>query len=239
MKDFKKLDVPRYRQPKDECEPTCLKMVTDFLDKDRKFDLKGIIKDTQSELKYMDWDYKIGIAALKRGFNARIITFSNDLFDPTWAKLSKKKIIEKLKKRLKFVLKYDKRDMHEGYIWWWYESSLKAAIEFLEKGGEVELKPISKELIKNYIKKNIPVITPLNGSIFYNRKRVYRGRYNDIKGEYFGHCVVTSGFKNNKFIITDPGNLSDKTRGIVEVDSNVLISIIISQADQTIVIERK
>lgn len=239
MKDYKKLDVPRYRQPKDECEPTCLKMVLESLDKKRKFDLKKIIKDTESELKYMDWDYKIGTAALKRGFKAKIITFSNDLFDPTWAKLSKKKIIEKLKKRLKFVLKYDKRDINEGYIWWWYESSLKAAIDFLEKGGEVKLKPISKELIKNYIKKNIPVITPLNGSVFYNHKRVYRGRYNDIKGEYFGHCVVISGFKNNKFIITDPEKISNKTKGIIEIDSNTLTNAIIGHTCQIIAIERR
>lgn len=239
MKNYKKLDVLRYRQPEYECEPTCLKMTMEFLDKNRKFDLKEIIRDTKSELKYMDWDFKIGIAALKRDFKAKIITFSNDLFDPTWAKLSKNKIIEKLKKRLNFVLKYDKRDVREGYIWWWYESSLKAAIGFLEKGGEVDLKPISKELIISYIKKNIPVITPLNGSIFYNRKRVYRGRYDDIRGEYFGHCVVTIGFRNDKFIIIDPGSLSNKTKGIIEIDSDILISIIISQADQIIIIERK
>lgn len=237
--NYKKLDIPRYMQPKDECEPTCLKMVMEFLDRSRKFDLKEIINDTQSKLKYIDWDYKIGTAALKRGFNAKIITFSNDLFDPTWTKLSKKKIIEKLKKRLKFVLNYNKKDINEGYIWWWYESSLKAAIEFLEIGGEIELKPISKELIKNYIKKNIPVITPLNGSIFYNRKRVYRGRYDDIRGEYFGHCVVTTGFRNDNFIITNPGSLSNKTKGIVEIDSDVLISAIISHADQIIIIERE
>lgn len=239
MKDYKRLDVPRYRQPEYECEPTCLKMVMEFLDKKIKFDLKEIIRDTQSELKYKDWDYKIGIAALKRGFNAKIITFSNDLFDPTWAKLSKKKIIEKLKKRLKFVLKYNKRDINEGYIWWWYESSLKTVIEFLEKSGEVELKPISKELIKGYIKKNIPVIAPLNGSIIYNRKRVYHDKYDDIRGEYFGHCVVISGFRNNKFILTDSEKLSNRTKGIMEISSDVLMNAILGHTDQIIIIERK
>jgi len=230
------IKLRRVVQPYMECGPAALKMVMEYLT-GKHYNLNQIIKETKSEEKYVDWDFKLGIAAIRRGFRVTIFTMSTDFFDPSWYKLSKSALIRKLKKRLKFILHYNKRNIRDGYIWWWYESSHKAIISFLEHGGKIVFKPISKELIISYLSKRIPVICSVNGSIFYSKRRVYRGKYDDIRGEYFGHIVVVTGYKNGKFIITDTEKISNKTGGIIEIDADLLINCILTSTGNLIVLE--
>lgn len=232
-----KINLRRIVQPNMECGPAALKMVMEYLS-GKEHNLKDIIKDTASDQKYVDWDFKLGKAAIIRDFRVTIYTMSTDFFDPTWYKLSKKSLIEKLRKRLKFVMKYDKRDINEGYIWWWYESSLKAIIEFLKAGGKIRFKPITKELIISYLSRDIPAICPINGSIFYGKRRVYRKKYDDIRGEYFGHVVVITGYDDHNFIVTDTEKISNKTNGIIKIDKDILINSIFLQSGNVIVVEQ-
>lgn len=230
------IKLNRLVQPRLECGPTALKMVMEYLS-GKDYDLDEIIKDADSIQKYVDWDFKLGTAAIKRGFKATIFTLSIDFFDPTWHGLSRSQLLRKLRQRLKFVMKYNKKDLHDGYIWWWYESSLKAIIKFLEKGGKIVFKPITKELIISYLSKGVPVICPVNGSLMYGRKRFYRKTFDDVKGKYFGHVITATGYENNRFTLTDTYEGS-KRNGLLKVDRDLLINSILLSTGDLIVIQK-
>ncbi len=232
-----KIKLKRIVQPHMECGPAALKIVMDYLGRDN-YNLRKIINDTRSEQKYVDWEFKLGTAAVARGFNATIFTLSTHFFDPAWYKLSKPALIRRLKKRLAFVTRYNARDVRDGYIFWCYKQSTKAIIDFLTKGGNIVFKPITKELISSYISRGIPVICPVNGSIFYGKRRVYRKKYDDIRGVAFGHFVTVIGHKKDRFIVMDNERMSNKTKGIIEVDQDMLINSILLFTGDIVVVER-
>ena len=222
------LRVRRFRQSHRECGPAALKQSMEFLRPGKIYDIKELISETKSELKYLDWNYKLGIAALKRGFGVTVYSASTDLYDPTWKGLSMKQLVKKLERRLYFIKHAKKKDIMAGYVWWWYRSSLEAAIEFLKAGGIVKIESITKELLIGLLKRGTPPITPVNGSLVYGMKRAYFRRYNDVKGEYFGHIFMVSGYDGKKFVITDPEKLSDRTKGIIKIDENLLLNSILT-----------
>ena len=232
------LNVPRYKQPPMECGPTCLKEVFDFYN--YKIDLKTIIKGTKSEKKYIDWDYKLGLFALKCGFKVDVYTLTTDIFDPTWYNFKKDVLLKQLKKRLNFVSKNNKKDVKDGYIWWWYKPALESIIKFIKAGGNIKFVPISKNLIIKLLKKGIPIIAPLNSTLIYKIRRVYRNNFDDIKGEYVGHFIVISGYdsRKDKFILVDSDRMADKRKGIIKVDADLLINSIIMHTGDLIVVKK-
>jgi len=128
-----KLDVPRFEQTKMMCSPYSFKQVFSYYNDE--VDINELKKESQSRIDAGTWFSLPVLFAKKRGY--RVDVYSNYLgvFDPTWSKLSKKEMAKKLMQRYQF-----KKKEKGQYI---------GLVEFLKKGGNLYLKPITKEVIKN------------------------------------------------------------------------------------------
>ncbi len=173
------------------CGPAVVQSVLEYFG--IKMSQKEIAKGCGTSKKYGTSLVGMAIFLKKLGLKPRLIIFDPEIIDPTWSKLSKKILAEKLSKRLKAV-KPKKRTRRV------YE----LLIEYLKNNGEVFLKIPGKELITEALRRNeIPIIAVCN-KIFYKTIRTYKNRPDDIKGGYGGHIVIVKGYKNGKFFVADP-----------------------------------
>nr|WP_207433212.1 peptidase-C39 like family protein [Sabulibacter ruber] len=143
----------------------------------------------------------LGCHALRRGYKARIYTYNLHVFDPTWFKMGREKMIQNLREQM--IYKSDAK-LHVA---------TNAYIEFLELGGEILHKDLTLSLLDQYFSKGIPLLTGLSATYLYNcaRERINdRGEsiYDDVRGEPLGHFVVLAGFDNEQekehVIVADP-----------------------------------
>ncbi len=158
---------------------------------------------------YGTWSPYIGIYAMKLGYNVEIFTYDVSLFDPTWFNLSNKSLIKKLKIAIKKIKDKDKKFGVRGYI------------DFLREGGKLTFKIPTKKILIKFLKKKIPPMAFVNSTAYYKRKRKdFKAGKRSEFGEVGGHCIVISGYKNGKFIVTDPNYFKG---GIYEVPEDKLI----------------
>ena len=89
-------------------------------------------------------------------------------------------------------------------------------MQYLEKGGEIRFKDLNGNLLRYYLKRDIPILTVLSATYLYRcaRERDLEDRmvYDDIAGEPTGHFVVLSGYKlNNRTVsVSDPYSSNPK-----------------------------
>ena len=144
----------------------------------------------------------LGKDALKRGFKAKIYVNNVSIFDPTWFDRvtgDRKKLIKKLKEQLKYKNTPDVLQESESYI------------DYLALGGDICFKTISVQLLKQYFRRNIPILTGLSATYLYRSSReLYtpdgKCSYDDIRGTPCGHFVVLCGYdkKNRLIVVADP-----------------------------------
>ena len=223
------LDISR--QPNDTtCGPTSLHAVYDY------FDVKLDLNEVINSIEYLEGGgtlaVMLGIDALKRGFEAEIITFNLKIFDPSWFQEDNINLIEKLKTQLK----YKKTPK--------FKQATNAYISFLEKGGKISYKTLNKELLNSFLIQDTPILTGLSATYLYNEKREYGEpvMYDDIKGQASGHFVVLSGinFENGTVRVADPlhGNPFESQLYSVNVDHlicAILLGIITYDANLLII----
>jgi hypothetical protein len=219
-------------QPDDvTCGPTCLQAIYQFYKDDCT--LKEVIKEVKQLKNGGTLAVMLGNHALKRGYKAVIYTYNLNLFDPSWFKLSRKKMIQNLKEQMEF-----KRKRRKLLV------ASKAYIQFLENGGEVKFAELDDKLIKGFLKKSTPILTGLSATYLYGTPREVPqfDIYDSIKGEPAGHFVVINGYDEEKSLayISDPINhnplgkgplysvsftrlINSITLGIVTYDANLLI----------------
>jgi hypothetical protein len=192
LKDILSLKI--VGQPTDTtCGPTCLHALyqyhTDSIPLDRVIEEVPML-ESGGTLGVM-----LGIHALKRGYKATIYTYNLEMFDPSWFKeginlLEKLQAQKKAKKKEKF------------------QNAAKAYIEFVQLGGRVKMTDLNAQLIRKYLKKNIPILTGLSATYLYNEMREIpeTNKPNDLLGRPSGHFVVLNGYnmENRKFAIADP-----------------------------------
>lgn len=189
-----KLNVPRFKQTKMMCGPYALKQIFAYYGDD--IDIKEIIKKTKARIDYGLWLSSIISLAKERNYKINFHTNSLKALDFSWERLSSKKIVQKLKRRLK-----SKKKQVVNY---------KGFIEYFSKGGKVDFRPITKELVKKYLDKKIPVLISVNSTYFYKRKRKYKDKFDDIKGSEVGHFLVIAGYDKNRFYVVDPNFTAPK-----------------------------
>ncbi|KAA3649703.1 MAG: peptidase-C39 like family protein [Bacteroidetes bacterium] len=186
-------------QPNDStCGPTCLQAVYNFYND--PIDLKEVIRQVHTLDNGGTLAVMLAINALKRNYKASIYTYNLEIFDPSWFPVKDNEvIINKLKEQLKI-----KRSLK-------FIRASKAYIKFLEMGGELKFKDLSRKLIERLFKENTPVLTGLSATYLYNcqREAVDENNmmyYSDTKGEPTGHFVILSGFDSNKgkVLVADP-----------------------------------
>ena len=219
-------------QPDDvTCGPTCLHALYNYYGD--KITLKNVVKEVKQLKDGGTLAVMLGNHALKRGYNAYIYTYNLNVFDPTWFKDSSKDIIKHLKQQMEF--KHKRRKL---------QVASRAYIKFLESGGELRYGELNETLIKDYLKKSVPILTGLSATYLYGSSREIPkfNVYDSIKGEPVGHFVVISGYdedencvyladpmepnpmgKGQVYAVSFPRLVNSIMLGIVTYDANLLV----------------
>ncbi|MDX5420711.1 MAG: peptidase-C39 like family protein [Hymenobacteraceae bacterium] len=192
------IPIKIHTQPDDStCGPTSLHAVYRYF-KD-PIPLGDVIKEVPSLDEGGTLEVLLACHALKRGYRARIYTYNLHIFDPTWFKLSNEEIVLKLEQQLK-VKKGAK-----------FHRATHAYMEFLELGGELRSKDLTKNLLRDYFERGIPLLTGLSATYLYQSAREFGDEqgnsvYDDIRGFPMGHFVVLCGFAEDpkNIVVADP-----------------------------------
>ena len=119
----------------------------------------------------------------------------------------------------------------------------KAYIKFLEAGGKILYAELNENLIKGYLRRQVPILTGLSATYLYGTQREISAtnKYDSIKGEPVGHFVVINGYDepSNCVYLADPMNpnplksqyysvnfdrlINSIMLGIVTYDANILV----------------
>ncbi|MBN1960342.1 MAG: hypothetical protein JW841_05305 [Deltaproteobacteria bacterium] len=190
---MRRLENLRIRsQPTDfTCGPTCLHAVYSYYGD--HVDLQRVINEIPTLPEGGTLAVRLANHALARGYHCTLCTYNLQIFDPTWFKKPSIDIIECLKLQQKAKSDAKLRLATPSYL------------EFLERGGQLKYHELNRQLIHNYLKQEIPVLTGLSATYLYGCARETND-YDDISGEPTGHFVILSGYdsKARKIFITDP-----------------------------------
>jgi hypothetical protein len=200
------------------CGPTCLQALYHYYGD--MIPLKEVILGVKQLKTGGTLAVMLGNHALKRGYKAHIYTYNLNVFDPTWFKESSDKMIRNLEEQMKFKSKRRKLLV-----------ASTAYIKFLQAGGRLHNSELHAELIKNYLKKGIPILTGLSATYLYGTAREIPqfDIYDSIKGEPAGHFVVITGYDEEKncVFVADPMEPNPLGKGqVYSVDFTRLINSI-------------
>jgi hypothetical protein len=218
-------------QPDEEtCGPTCLYALYQYYHD--TISLKEVIREVKKLKTGGTLAVMMGNHALSRGYDAVIYTYNLNVFDPSWFKHSSRKMIELLRKQMRYKFKSKKLQV-----------ASKAYIKFLEAGGSIRYAEMNEKLIKGYLQRSIPILAGLSATYLYGTPREIStsNKFDSIKGEPVGHFAVINGYDESSSFayLADPMNpnplksqyysvhfdrlINSIMLGIVTYDANVLI----------------
>ncbi|MBS0655828.1 MAG: C39 family peptidase, partial [Verrucomicrobia bacterium] len=121
-------------------------------------------------------------------------TCNLQLFDPTWFAKDNVNLCRKLQKQQRY--KKERKMTRES----------RAFMDFLKLGGRVRMEDLTRDLIRRYLRKGIPILTGLSSTFLYRSARETGEVFDDLKGKPSGHFVVLCGYdKKTKHVrIADP-----------------------------------
>jgi hypothetical protein len=217
------LAVQRFVQPDDvTCGPTCLRKVYAFYGHDVTLD--EVIAALERNEDGGTLAVFLGIAALARGFRARIYSYDLRIFDPTWFALPPGQLTRKIRARFPYLTDAKRLGAAEAYI------------RFLERGGELRFDELTPALLKEIIDREHPVLAGLSATYLYRHSRerwdaaTGRAMDDDVRGEPTGHFVVISGYEHwgRQLVVRDPfEHLPDSADGRLVVDAERLTNAIL------------
>ena len=206
-------------QPTDEsCGPTCLQAVYNYYGD--FVDLQLLIDDVKKVEGGGTIAVMLGNHALSRGYKADIYTNNLQVFDPTWF-VKGVDIISKLKEQAGYKKSKKLKQATQEYL------------QFLSSGGKIHFKELKSSLIRNILKKNLPILTGLSATYLYQTAREIpeTNTYHDTKGQPVGHFVIICGYDEieHKVLIADPltPNPIHETEQYYHVDIQRLINSIL------------
>ena len=217
-------------QPDDvTCGPACLHGVyRHFGD---EVPLEQVIADIHTLDRGGTLDVFLANHALKRGYDAKILTYNLDLFDPSWFSLPNEALRERLAAQA------------EVKPWRRLQAATRGYDEFLRLGGKLELRDLEPKLLRQQLDRG-PVIAGLSASYLYRAVRDIpeTNADDDVRGEPVGHFVVLTGHRRDarEILIADPleGNPLVRSRyyavqvqrligaillGVMTYDANLLV----------------
>jgi hypothetical protein len=173
------------------CGPTCLQALYRYYGE--HFELGDLIRDVESLPGGGTLAVWLACHALEHGYSAEIYTYNLHLFDPTWFG-DEVDLTFKLEAQAR--VKRDLRLLHatEGYL------------EFVRLGGTVQYQPLTGRLIRNILRREVPVLTGLSATHLYGCSREFENEYDDLRGEPTGHFVLLRGYdkRERKVSVADP-----------------------------------
>jgi hypothetical protein len=191
------LSVERLMQPDDlTCGPTALLQLYRYYG--HRPSLAEVIAETRRNPDGGTMAVFLGLSALAAGFQPALYSYNLRVFDPTWWALEPPALIEKLRRRARFVRSERRRQV------------LRAYVELLQAGGKVRFHELEKRLLVGLLRDGQPILTGLSATYLYRTPREYREQYDDVRGEPAGHFVVISGYDpaGEAFLVCDPSRHS-------------------------------
>jgi hypothetical protein len=182
------------QQPDDvTCGPACLHgLYRHYGDEMR---LERVVADIHMLDKGGTLDVFLANHALKRGYDATILTYNLALFDPTWFALPNDEIRARLAAQVKVK------------PWRRLQAATRGYDEFLRLGGKLELRDLDPPLLRKLLQRG-PVITGLSATYLYRGMRDVpeTNADDDVRGEPVGHFVVLTGYRRltREILIADP-----------------------------------
>lgn len=218
-------------QPDDvTCGPTCLHAVYKYYGD--KIKLSEVIEEVHSFDGGGTLAVWLACHALKRGYDATIYTYNLQAFDPSWFKEKKTNLYKKLKEQM--VAKQDPK----------LTLATQAYLEFLKLGGKLAFEDLSRDLLRYFLMRNIPILSGLSSTFLYREMRDIwvTNEKNDVLGEPTGHFVVLTGYeRNNKTIFladpyeTNPYHSQEYEVPIDRVICSILLGVISHDANFLII----
>ena len=182
-------------QPDDTtCGPTCLHAVYNYYGDDISLD--KVITDIQTLQAGGTLAVFLACDALRRGYQATIYTYNLQVFDPTWFASPEIDISERLIRQAEAKDDEKLRFATKGYL------------EFLKLGGKLRYVDLTTGLLRNIIRRRLPILTGLSSTYLYKAKRDIDDEPlgDDIRGYPDGHFVILGGYHRHDrtVMINDP-----------------------------------
>lgn len=177
-------------QPDDTtCGPACLHAIYRYFGDD--VSLKQVLREVPSLRHGGTLGVMLANHALARGYKASIYTYNLMIFDPTWFN-SDVDLQERLRLRKRATRSKKQRLAIDQYL------------EFTQRGGRIHLQDLRRGLLRQFLKREIPILTGLNSTYLYRTMRVRGAEMvdDDIRGEVVGHFVVLCGYNQAEHTVT-------------------------------------
>lgn len=179
------------------CGPTCLQSIYNYYDD--IISLDTLTKRVPSLTHGGTLAVLLGCDALNNGYHVTLHSTNIRLLDPSWFRQKNISLREKLTTQLQYTTE-EKR----------YEAT-NAYIKFLSLGGTINFAQLNFKLIQAHINSNIPLLSGVSATYFYQTMRDYtnadnRVVYDEWHGAPSGHFVIIKGFDAEKKLlhISDP-----------------------------------
>ncbi|MCA8998637.1 MAG: hypothetical protein KDA80_16675 [Planctomycetaceae bacterium] len=226
-------------QPNDStCGPTCLHAVYRYYDDE--IPLETVIQEAGKLDQGGTLAVFLGTHALKRGYDATIYTFDLQLFDPTWFREPFPDLTDRLEAQR--AVKPSPR----------LQTATEAFLDFLRLGGKVKMEVLTIDLIRRYLKREIPLLTGLSATFLYGECREYcpdvppPGRTtvaDDVRGQPAGHFVVLCGYDSERRTVLvadplEPNPIAKDRQYAVDIDrvfSAIMLGIVTYDANLMII----
>jgi hypothetical protein len=166
----------------------------------------------------------LGMAALRRGFAARLYTYDMQIFDPTWHGLHEAALALKVRARFPHLRDARRRRAAVAYA------------RYLEMGGSLAFDVLTAALLKSIIDRGHPILAGLSATYLYGFARERwdeaTGRLiaDDVAGDPTGHFVVISGYEQwgRRLTVLDPSeHVPQAQEGRISVGADRLINAIL------------
>jgi hypothetical protein len=219
----RELRVQHFAQPDDvTCGPASLRKVYDFYGVETPFE--DVLQSIERNEDGGTLAVFLGMAALRRGFRARIYSYDLQIFDPTWHELSRDGLIAKVRQRLPHLVDAKRKGAAVAYV------------RYLEMGGELAFDDLTPSLLRQIIDRGHPVLAGLSATYLYGFARerwdADAGRLvdDDVAGEPTGHFIVIAGYDQwgRRLTVLDPSrHVPASPDGRVSVGADRLINAIL------------
>lgn len=189
------IDIDILGQPDDAtCGPTALHSVYRYYKDD--ISLEQVIREIHTFEDGGTLAVWLGTHALSRGFDALLYTCNLQLLDPVWFATPQVNLVEKLQEQMRH--KSDPKLTRTGH----------AFIDFIQKGGVVNLEDVTRDVLRRYLSQGYPILTGLSSTFLYRAPREIPPHQipDDICGSPTGHFVILCGYnrENKMVMVADP-----------------------------------
>lgn len=176
------------------CGPTCLQAVYRYFGED--VGLGEVIAGVEALDDGGTLAALLANHALRRNYDATIYTYNLQLFDPTWFQTPNVDLAARL--RAQAEAKPDAK----------LRVATRAYLDFLTLGGHVRYTELRADLVRRYLKQQVPILTGLSATYLHGTPREYGAKCDedDIRGLPTGHFVVLCGYdpEHRDVLVADP-----------------------------------